>query len=255
VRVPHWYLDDGHLDWGYALTGHKAQGATARRVHTVASDGVDREWIYVTMSRGREANTIYYTDPELGDDECEHLAHQHPDRLPALIAALARTATEPAALDTGRGPKILTDAQLEQRLADAEVELAASDAGGPSPARDGDGSELVVEYVNTRREVQNRDKDRLASVSYQPPEWVTDTLGERPANPDRRAAWDAVVNRALRYRTDHGIPDDAPDLLGPQPASSDIDKRAAWIAARRAVEGDLRRLMSPLDQGRSAIGR
>lgn len=59
VTVPHWYLDDGRLDWGYyAVTGHKAQGATARRAHTVAGDGIDREWIYVTMSRGQEANTI-----------------------------------------------------------------------------------------------------------------------------------------------------------------------------------------------------
>ncbi|MDF1598100.1 MAG: MobF family relaxase, partial [Acidimicrobiia bacterium] len=46
VTVPHWYIDEGNLDWGYALTGHKAQGATARRAHTVAGDGVDREWLY-----------------------------------------------------------------------------------------------------------------------------------------------------------------------------------------------------------------
>jgi ATP-dependent exoDNAse (exonuclease V) alpha subunit len=65
VTVPDWYLDDGHLDWGYALTGHKAQGATTRRAHTVAGDGVDREWVYVTMSRGQQANTIYLTDPIL----------------------------------------------------------------------------------------------------------------------------------------------------------------------------------------------
>ena len=84
VTVPHWYLDDGHLDWGYALTGHKAQGATARRAHTVAGDGADREWIYVTMSRGSEANTIYLTNPALDQDECTHFTHQHPDRFPAL---------------------------------------------------------------------------------------------------------------------------------------------------------------------------
>jgi len=129
VSVPHWYLDDGHLDWGYALTGHKAQGATAQRAHTIASDGVDREWIYVTMSRGREANTIYLTDPDISQEECEHLAHQHPDRLPALIAALARTATEPAAHDTGRGPKTLTDEQLAQQLAEVKDDLAESGAG------------------------------------------------------------------------------------------------------------------------------
>ena len=42
VTVPHWYIDEGNLDWGYALTGHKAQGTTARLAHTVADDGVDR---------------------------------------------------------------------------------------------------------------------------------------------------------------------------------------------------------------------
>jgi len=112
---------------------HKAQGATTRRAHTIVSDGVDREWIYVTMSRGREANTIYLTAPEVAD-ECEHLAHEQPDGVSALIAALARTATEPVALDAGRGPKTVTDEQLEQRLAEVKDELAASD-DGDSPWR------------------------------------------------------------------------------------------------------------------------
>jgi hypothetical protein len=255
VTVPHWYLDDGHLDWGYAVTGHKAQGATARRAHTIASDGVDREWIYVTMSRGQESNTIYLTDPELGNDECEHLTHQHPERIAALIAGLARAATEPAALDTGRGPKILTDGQLGQQLADMEDELGVSEAEGLSLATDGDASEPFIQYLNLHREIRARHRDKLATFAYQPPEWVTDTLGERPADHDRRAAWDAVVDRAIRYRTDRGIPDDAPSLLGPKPPSSDIDQYVEWIAARRATQRDLRLLMMEQDRERSAIGR
>lgn len=255
VTVPHWYLDDGHLDWGYAVTGHKAQGATARRSHTVAGDGVDREWVYVAMSRGREANTIYLTDPQLGNDECEHLTHQHPERIAALIAGLARTATETAALDTGRGPKILTDEQLEQRFAEAEDELAVSEAGGLSPGADDVPKEPFIEYMNLNREIQNRHRDRLATVAYQPPKWITGNLGERPADHNRRAAWDAIVDRAFRYRTDLGIPDDSLDLLGTQPPSSDINKRVAWIAARRAVQRDLQLLTTEHELGRSPIGR
>jgi hypothetical protein len=255
VTVPHWYLDDGYLDWGYAVTGHKAQGATARRAHTVAGDGIDREWIYVAMSRGQEANMIYITDAELGNDECEHLTHQDPDRITALIAALARTATGPAAIDTGRGPKILTDEQLEQRLAEVEDELAESDVGSMSPGADDVPKEPFIEYLDLEREIRDRHRDRLATLAYQPPEWVTGNLGERPANPERRAAWDAVVDRAFRYRTDLGIPDDALGLLGPQPPGSDIHKRVAWIAARRAVQRDLRLLTMEQELGRSAIGR
>ena len=95
----------------------------------------------------------------------------------------------------------------------------------------------------------------MATVGCQPPQRVIDNLGERAADHDRRAVWDAVVDRALRYRTDHDIPDEAPDLLGPQPRSSDVIQRVAWIAARRATESDLRRLTLTQVHRRSAIGR
>ncbi|MCH7845651.1 MAG: relaxase domain-containing protein [Acidobacteria bacterium] len=103
VTLPHWYLDDGHLDWGYALTGHKAQGTTARRAHTVAEDGVDREWIYVTMSRGQEANTLYMTDSDPRPEDCTHLHHERAERFSSLLAALRRSSAKYAAIDTGRG--------------------------------------------------------------------------------------------------------------------------------------------------------
>ncbi len=245
VAVPHWYLDDGHLGWGYAVTGHKAQGATARRAHTVAGDGIDHEWIYVTMSRGQETNTIYLTEPELADDECEHLTHQHPDRIPALIAALNRTATESAALDTGRGPKTLTDEQLAQRLAKVGVGLGAN----------GGGEESSIEYREFEREYQARHSDKLATIAYEPPDWVTNTLGERPADHERRAAWDVAVDRVLRYRTEHGIPEDAAGLLGPQPPSTEVLQRVAWMAAQRATQRDLRLLATEQEHSRSAVGR
>ena len=254
VTVPHWYLDDGNLDWGYALTGHKAQGATAQRAHTVAGDGVDREWIYVTMSRGREANTIYLTDSDISQEECEHLAHQHPDRLPALIAALARTATEPAAHDTGRGPKTLTDEQLQRRLAEMKDDLAASGAGERLPQATDVPKEPLIEYLNLELEIRDRHRDRLATIAYQPPDWVTNTLGERPADPGRRAAWDVAVDRALQYRTEHDIPDGATDLLGPPPPNSDVIERVSWIAAKHAIQRDVR-LLTGQERRRSAIGR
>ena len=254
VTVPHWYFDDGHLDWGYALTGHKAQGATVRRSHTVAGDGVDREWIYVTMSRGKEANTIYLTDTELDEDDCTHLSHQHPLRVSALIAALGRTAAEPAALDTGRGPRTVTDEELEQRMADLKAVLGTPEAEGVSRGS-GDGGKLLIDYLDMQREAQARHRDMLAAFVYQPPEWVTDTLGERPAEPDRRAAWDVIVDRALRHRTDQGIPKEAPSLLGPEPPSSEVDERVVWLTARRGIKRDLLRLRPSEGRNVSAIGR
>ena len=207
------------------------------------------------MSRGQEANTIYLTDPELDHDECTHLTHQHPERVPALIAALGRSAGEPAALDTGRGPLTVTDKELDERLAQMEAALGAPKAEGVSRCDGGDGTQLLIDYVDMHLEAHARHQDRLAALTYEPPGWIVDTLGERPAEPGRRAAWDAIVNRALRHRTEQGISHKTPSLLGPEPPSSEVDERVVWIAARRAVERDLRRLRSSEGQDLTAIGR
>jgi hypothetical protein len=227
---------------------------SARRAHTVASDGVDREWIYVTMSRGREANTIYLTDPDMSQEECEHLAHQHPDRLPAFIASLGRTATEPAAVDAGRGPEVLAGEDLNERI----IEVARGlHGGGGAPSEADDQVGQLVEYVTLRREAKARHRDRVAAVTYEPPEWVIDTIGERPAEPDRRAAWDRIVDRVLRYRHEHGVPDETAGLLGPEPPRDSTVDRMAWVIAERDIERGLRQLrgdgmhLAPASVGRA----
>jgi hypothetical protein len=99
-ELPSWYLDEGHVDYGYALTGHKAQGVTTSRTFTVITGGADREWAYVAMSRGRQANTLYLTNPEPEDEQCTHLTHLEPrEALDALTASLARSSTQTAAID------------------------------------------------------------------------------------------------------------------------------------------------------------
>lgn len=48
-----------HLDLGYAVTAHRAQGATVDTSHVVVTPTTTRENLYVSMSRGRESNTAY----------------------------------------------------------------------------------------------------------------------------------------------------------------------------------------------------
>ena len=99
-ELPSWYIDQGHVDYGYALTGHKAQGVTTERTFTVIVGGTDREWAYVAMSRGRQANTLYLANPEPGDEHCTHLTHE--DRrgaLDALTVSLGRSGAQTAAID------------------------------------------------------------------------------------------------------------------------------------------------------------
>ncbi|MEO6317259.1 MAG: MobF family relaxase [Acidimicrobiales bacterium] len=57
-------LDKGHLDHAYALTIHRAQGATYDRAHVYA-DGGGRELGYVAMSRARHRTTLHTVADDL----------------------------------------------------------------------------------------------------------------------------------------------------------------------------------------------
>jgi conjugative relaxase-like TrwC/TraI family protein len=48
-----------HVDLGYAVTAHRAQGLTVDTSHAVVSCMTTRENLYVSMTRGRDANIAY----------------------------------------------------------------------------------------------------------------------------------------------------------------------------------------------------
>ncbi len=74
--MPASYLDDGHLDHGYAMTVHRAQGATVDRAFVLGSDTVDRGWGYTAMSRHRHEARLYVTaGPEFLNQARLPLAH------------------------------------------------------------------------------------------------------------------------------------------------------------------------------------
>lgn len=66
-----------HVELGYAVTSHRAQGMTTDTAHVVVAPGTTRENFYVAMTRGREANNAYvsvdrpdvaHVGPRPGDD-------------------------------------------------------------------------------------------------------------------------------------------------------------------------------------------
>ncbi|WP_240645704.1 MobF family relaxase [Georgenia sp. SYP-B2076] len=58
VTLPAGYVAR-HVDLGYAVTAHRAQGMTVDTAHVVVSPSTTRENLYVSMTRGRRANTAY----------------------------------------------------------------------------------------------------------------------------------------------------------------------------------------------------
>jgi len=58
VVLPATYVAE-HVDLGYAVTAHRAQGMTVDTAHVVVSPSSTREILYVAMTRGRRTNTAY----------------------------------------------------------------------------------------------------------------------------------------------------------------------------------------------------
>lgn len=58
VELPARYLEAGHVAHAYAMTAHKAQGATVDRAWVLGSDAAYREWAYVALSRARAGSRL-----------------------------------------------------------------------------------------------------------------------------------------------------------------------------------------------------
>lgn len=58
VVLPAGYVAE-HVELGYAITAHRAQGITTDTAHVLADASTTRENLYVAMTRGRKANHVY----------------------------------------------------------------------------------------------------------------------------------------------------------------------------------------------------
>jgi len=101
IRVTIECRDAEHLDLGYAVTVHKAQGATVEQTFVLGGGWMqDRELAYVQMSRARGRTDIYATHGDAGEDLSElvramersrpkELAHEVQTR--GLVSARSQT--------------------------------------------------------------------------------------------------------------------------------------------------------------------
>lgn len=100
VRLPATYVAE-HVDLGYAVTAHRAQGITVDTSHVVVSGTTTRENLYVSMTRGRECNTAYVA---LDQPDDSHAAPE-PDEVTArtvLCGVLQHSGVELSAHQTIR---------------------------------------------------------------------------------------------------------------------------------------------------------
>jgi conjugative relaxase-like TrwC/TraI family protein len=97
-RIPAGYARE-HLEHGYALTGHAAQGATVNRAFVLLrGEGALSEWAYVACSRARMETRVYGVALELeGAELLGTPARESTSR--SLAAALRRSMTEALATE------------------------------------------------------------------------------------------------------------------------------------------------------------
>jgi conjugative relaxase-like TrwC/TraI family protein len=113
-----------HLDLGYAVTAHRAQGVTVDTAHVVVTPSSTRENLYVSMTRGRASNIAYVALDQPDDSHSTPEADDVTART-VLCGVLQHSGAELSATQT-------IEAQYElhggiDRLA-AELETIAAEA-------------------------------------------------------------------------------------------------------------------------------
>ena len=113
-----------HVDLGYAVTAHRAQGITVDTAHVVAADRTTRENFYVAMTRGRESN-IVYLEVDGADDSHGRVPDEEPTARDVLLGILQRSGAELSANQTITGEQE-TWGSIAQLAAEYETTAAAA---------------------------------------------------------------------------------------------------------------------------------
>ncbi|WP_026077642.1 MobF family relaxase [Brevibacterium senegalense] len=142
-----------HVDLGYAITAHRAQGVTVDTAHVLVEPTTTRENFYVAMTRGKHANHAYvildrpdeHVPPHPGDNpdatgrsvlfgvlrhvNAELSAHEtitaEHDRWGSIAQLAAEYETIAAAAQHDRWATLLRDSSLTTDQADAAIESEA----------------------------------------------------------------------------------------------------------------------------------
>jgi hypothetical protein len=169
------YVEDGHLDHGYALTVHKAQGTTVDRAFVLATESLTKEAGYVALSRARARSELFVSldhmdaDAGIGHDPRRGNGDPLAELARRLRASQAKQlASEELGEDFGRGP---------------ETSLVRRVYRGASEIGDTDGSS-GGESGPAGREARGRQRTRADVLTQGAERTRRETEADRPLWPD-----------------------------------------------------------------------
>lgn len=155
VELPAAYVSE-HLDLGYAMTAHRAQGRTVDVAHAYVTATTTREPLYVMTTRGREANRLYVDTTYDPDRGTAHNGLPEADPLSVLRGVLANHAADVSALQT-RADEAAKDT--------SPTRVAAEGAALQALARERRYTTVLLANGYTRRDIDAaKDADRWRSL-------------------------------------------------------------------------------------------
>lgn len=199
VVLPAAYVAE-HVDLGYAVTAHRAQGMTVDTAHVVVSPSSTRENFYVSMTRGRHTNTAY-------------VALDKPDPLHA----------------TPTDPVVNARSVLLGALAHAGVEQPAHQVAKDEHDRWVSIRQLAAEYDAIATEAQRDRWSRLVRTSLRDAGGLTAAEANRAVRSDAFGVLAAGLRRAEAYGYDV---DSLMPVLVAWHSLHDADDIAAVLTAR-----------------------
>ncbi len=207
LRLPAPYAS-AHLAHGYALTVHKAQGATVDSAFVLVTDALTREAGYVAMSRARKGSELFV--PSVGVDEdldCVDGPTQPDDPLVRVGQRLSVSRAKRLALEEHQPQLFDVRGHEEGRSGDVppttarsarRPESAAAGDFGPVPAYQAEAIGYPPAFADERREYERvarvlaEYRDRYQVVGREP-------LGPVPVEALRRTRYEEACRELRRY--------------------------------------------------------
>jgi len=193
-----------HVELGYAMTAHRAQGRTVDTAHAFVAATTTREPLYVMATRGRESNRLYVDTTYDPDVDTAHESAPESAATEVLRQVLATTGSDASATET----------------------MAAEVARVNNPARVEAERRLIAGHVRDHRYGETLISAGLAASHVQElrntPTWVSVTASLHAAE-------------SMGLDIEHGIRAILADVQRPPRLATELDQAIrSWVVASMA---------------------